>query len=64
MAPRTGVPTLLQVAKRMCDLITRYATVIELAYPSSPALHAALAAAMSACSVLESELAQVREIGD
>ena len=64
MAKRTGVPTLIGVAKRMCDLIVRYGDVIALLYPTNTALIAALAAANAACGVLAAELAKVREYGD
>lgn len=64
MARRTGVPTLIGVAARMCDLITRFTPTIAQVYPGNSALQAALAAANSACAVLHQELAQVREYGD
>lgn len=64
MASRTGVPTLIQVANRMCKLIVQFGPIMQRAYPSNSALQAALAAAMAACSVLENELVQVREFGD
>lgn len=64
MARRTGVPTLLEVAQRLCDLVNRYGPIIALRYPTNAALLAALAAASAACSVLANELAAVREYGD
>ncbi len=64
MAQRTGVPTLIKVAQRMCQLIVQFAPIIQRQYPSNGALHAALASAMAACSVLENELVDVRIIGD
>lgn len=64
MAARTGVPTLIAVARRMCDLITRYGFIITELYPSNTALAAALAAANSACAALHDELVPVREVGD
>lgn len=64
MARRTGVPALIQIAQRMCILIAKFTPVIHQLYPSNAALHAALAAANSACAVLHAELANVREYGD
>lgn len=64
MARRTGVPALMIVAQRMCILIAKFTPIIHQLYPSSTALHAALAAANSACAVLHAELATVREYGD
>lgn len=64
MARRTGVPTLLYIAKRLCKYITKYSLVIETLYPTNAALIAALAAAQVACGVLASELNSVREYGD
>lgn len=61
---RTGAPTLIKIGKRMCDLIQRFGPILQSAYPSNTALHAALAAAMAACSVLTAELEAVRGKGD
>lgn len=64
MAKRTGVPALIGVALELCRLITKFSPVIVATYPSATALHAALAAANAACSVLHVELSEVREYGD
>jgi len=64
MTSRTGVPTLLKVAQRLCQLVNDYGPVIAVRYPTNAALLAALAAASAACAVLRDELAQVREYGD
>lgn len=64
MARKTGVPSLMWVARRMCDLINRFTPIILQLYPSNTALHAALAAANAACATLHAELAAVREYGD
>lgn len=61
---KTGIPTLMQVGKRMCDLLNRFAPVIELLYPDNAVLIAALAAAKTACEALDVELAKVRDYGD
>lgn len=64
MAKRTGVPSLMWVATRMCTLLAKFTPVIIVAFPGSTALHAALAAAGAACATLNAELAQVRDYGD
>ncbi len=64
MARRTGVPSLMFVARRMCDLITRFTPIIIQLYPSNAALQAALSAANAACMVLHEQLAMVRQYGD
>ena len=63
MTRRTGVPSLMEVARRMCNLITKFTPVIIQLYPSNTALIAALAAANTACAALHAELAEVREYG-
>jgi hypothetical protein len=64
MAKRTGVPTLLKVAMRLCKLLNRYGPVISVLYPDNTALRTALVAAQTACSELADELALVKEWGD
>ena len=64
MTSRTGVPSMLQVATRLCQLITKFTPVLTTLYSGNTALLAALAAANSACAVLAQELAAVREYGD
>lgn len=56
MARRNGMPTMLKVAYKLCTLISKYADIIYLQYPSSTALHAALAAAQVACNALRQEI--------
>lgn len=63
MAKRTGVPSLLWVAKKMCYFLAKYQSVIVALYPTNDALIAALAAANAACSTLATELELVREYG-
>lgn len=63
MTKRTGIPSLLNVAKIMCRLITDFTPVITTLYPTNTALLAALAAANAACAALEQELAEVRDYG-
>lgn len=64
MARRTGIPALMEVARRMCQLITNFTPVIVQLYGNNTALMAALSAANAACAALHEELAQVREYGD
>ena len=64
MTQRTGVPALMDVARRMCQLIVNFTPVIEQLYGNNQALMAALAAANAACATLHAELAAVRELGD
>lgn len=64
MTRRTGVPALMEVARRMCNLITKFTPVITQLYPSNAPLLAALAAANAACAALHEELSVVREYGD
>lgn len=63
MSHRTGVPTMIQVARRLCLLIVNFTPIIQKTYPENAALLAALAAANAACSVLGTELNEVREFG-
>lgn len=64
MTHRTGVPTMMKVAKTLCRLIVNFTPVIVKTYPTNTALHAALSAANAACQTLELELSEVREYGD
>jgi len=61
---RNGVPTMIQVAQRLCQLIVKFSPLITSQYPSNAALLAALAAANAACSALEAQLVLVRQVGD
>lgn len=63
MTRRTGVPSLIDVAREMCRLITKFTPVIQRLYPENVALQAALAAANTACGALDEELIKVRELG-
>lgn len=62
MAVKTGVPTLILVAQRLCQLINAFAPIIRRVYPDNTALHVALETAQAACMVLHNELADVREV--
>lgn len=64
MAQRTGVPSLIDVASRMCQLILAFSPIIRRTYPSNALLHAALDTAMAACDALRIQLEEVRAYGD
>ena len=64
MATRTGIPTLLNLATKLCRALSKFGVGIVLLYPTNTALLAALNAALAACGTLQEELAKVREIGD
>lgn len=61
---RTGVPTLMSIARALCLAITKFTPLIAQRYPENAALLAALAAANAACATLHEQLAIVREYGD
>jgi len=63
MAGRTGVPSLIKVARKLCDLILKFGPVITRLYPDNSALQVAMAAASAACQTFHEELEKVREIG-
>lgn len=62
MAKRTGIPSLLDVSKESCRLLSKYGPVITVLYSSNAALLAALAAAQAACAELAKQTALVREV--
>ena len=61
---RNGVPTMLVIANKLCQLVVKFTPILTLQFPTNTALLSALAAANSACSVLSAQLALVREYGD
>lgn len=63
MTKRTGVPALMEVARRMCLLIVKFSPVIQRLYPENDAVLTALAAANAACEALTAELVLIREYG-
>lgn len=63
MTKRTGIPSLMVVARRMCGLITNFTPIITTLYPTNTALLTSLSAANAACQALHEELAKVREYG-
>jgi hypothetical protein len=64
MASRTGLPTLIKLATKMCIIIVRFTPVITTLYGGNAALMAALAAANAACAELVNQVSLVVEPGD
>lgn len=56
MTRRTGASTLIRTAQFLCKKIVQFTPAIEAFATDKPAVKAALAAALTACSVLESTL--------
>jgi len=53
---RTGIPTLITVARTMCKYIVKFTPLIRAFTDNNAAVMAALEAANAACGVLEAEL--------
>jgi len=64
MAIRTGLPTIRDVAYRMCQLVVQFTPIIQRAYPENAALQAALSAANVACAALVEEADMQLPVGD
>lgn len=64
MAARNGIPTILAVAQKLCQLLVKFTPIITASFPNNAALLAALAAANAACAVLVQEASAVRAYGD
>ena len=64
MAQRNGVPTMIVIATKLCQLIVKFTPVITAQFPTNTALLAALAAANTACAALAAQLQLVRDFGD
>lgn len=52
MAKRTGLPTIVKVSKRLCQLVAAFTPIIKKNYPTNTDLHNALDSVAAACSVL------------
>lgn len=63
MAGRTGIPTLIKVARELCRLILLFGPIITRLYPDNSSLLVAMAAAQAACHTFHDELEKVKEIG-
>jgi hypothetical protein len=61
---RNGVPSMIKIGQKLCQLIVKFTPVITAQYPTNAALLAALAAANAACAELTAQCALVREYGD
>lgn len=64
MAARTGMPTITKLAKQLCKYIVQFEPIIRVVTSNDPAVLAALAAALSACQVLDAELTAYIPVGD
>lgn len=64
MARRTGVPSILLAAEKLCKLIADWGPFIKNLYPDNTTLKNAIDAANTACDALATELRAVREYGD
>lgn len=64
MAKRTGLPSLLKVAHRLCYLIVVFTPIIQKQYPNNDTLLAALATANAACQALGTEISNALPVGD
>lgn len=64
MAARNGIPSILQVAQRLCQLVVKFTPVLTAQYPGNATLLAALTAANLACAELAAQAALVRQYGD
>jgi hypothetical protein len=60
---RDGLFSLQRAARELCRLVTAFTPVITRLYPTNTALLAALAAANTACAVLEAEVTAQKEPG-
>lgn len=60
---RDGLYSIAKYARILCRLLNDFAPVIERLYPNNSALRAALAAALTACSVLVGEVEAQRQQG-
>lgn len=60
---RTGLPSILEVAHKLCKLIVTFTPYIQRLYPDNAALLAALAAANAACMALGEEVQNAIEPG-
>lgn len=64
MAARNGVPTIIKIATKLCQLIVKFTPIITAQFPGNADLLAALAAANTACAALAAQAQLVRELGD
>lgn len=64
MARQTGIPSLLQVAERLCLLIFKFSPIIRVVTNNDTAVMLALETALAACDALAVELRRYREEGD
>lgn len=64
MAARTYLPIIIQLTKKLCQIILLATPVIQRLYPDNTTLQNALSTANSACALLNSEALLQRPTGD
>jgi len=64
MTKRTGIPSILKIAKTFCRLIILFTPLIRQVTNNDSSVMAALSAALLACRLLEDELEPYRVLGD
>jgi len=64
MATRTGIPKITKIARALCLAVVVFTPTIRKVTNNSPAVEAALQAALAACALLEAELAAYLPPGD
>ena len=63
MGRRTGLPSMMQIARRLCFLIVAFRPVIQRLYSENTLLLLALDTAAAACAELEKQIIDVLEVG-
>jgi len=61
---RTGIPSIQKAALKLCNLLSKFAPIINLYYGDDPLVQPALAAAQAACAALRTALEPHRQYGD
>ena len=64
MARRTGIPTTIKLAHKLCRAVVLFDPLIRKVTNNDPTVLAALAAALAACQLLVTELEAYLEPGD
>jgi hypothetical protein len=64
MAAKTGIPTILEIMVRLCDLLRRFEPILRQLTDDKEALSAVIATIMTACEALRVILLPLREFGD
>lgn len=61
---RSGIPTMLKVGHKLCQLIEKYEDVIFVVTGGNETVQGALDTALAACEALETAIKPYRETGD